>query len=106
MAFYIKQNDTSPSMLANLTDGDGNAINLTGANVKVHVKDLVGNIKIDRNIDIPDPLIGRVRLNWQTGDTDTFGTYYVEFEATYNDGSIETFPNDGSVTLIVVRELN
>tara|TARA_R110001606_G_scaffold224822_2_gene372967 strand:+ start:1503 stop:1823 length:321 start_codon:yes stop_codon:yes gene_type:complete len=106
MAFYIKQNDTSPSMLANLTDGDGNAINLTGANVKVHVKDLVGNIKIDRTIDIPDPLIGRVRLNWQTGDTDTFGTYYVEFEATYNDGSIETFPNDGSVTLIVVRELN
>jgi hypothetical protein len=106
MAFYIKQNDTSPSMLANLTDGDGNAINLTGATVNVHVKDLEGNIKIDRTIDIPDPLIGRVRLNWQTGDTDTVGTYYVEFEATYNDGSIETFPNDGNVTLIVVKELN
>jgi hypothetical protein len=106
MAFYIKQNDTSPSMLANLTDGDGNAINLTGATVNVHIKDLEGNIKIDRTIEIPDPLIGRVRLNWQAGDTDTVGTYYVEFECTYNDGSIETFPNDGNVTLIVVRELN
>ena len=106
MAFYIKQNDTSPSMLANLQDADGNAINLTGANVQVHIKNVDGTLKVDRPAIIPDPIIGRVRVNWQTGDTDTVGTYYVEFEATYNDGAIETFPNNGNLVMVVVGELN
>lgn len=106
MAFYIKQNDTSPSMLANLTDAAGNAINLTGADVQVHIKDMEGTLKVDRATNVTDPLIGRVRVNWEAGDTDTVGTYYVEFEATYNDGSIETFPNNGNLVMVVVGELN
>ena len=105
MAFYIKQNDTSPSMLANLQDADGNAINLTGANVQVHIKDVEGTLKVDRPAIIPDPLIGRVRVNWETGETDTVGTYYVEFEATYNDGSIETFPNNGYIRVEITDDI-
>ena len=49
---------------------------------------------------------GLVRYDWVVGDTDTFGTYYVEFEVAYIDGSVETFPNTGSLVVSVVKELN
>jgi len=38
MTFYVKQNDTSPAMLATLQDADGNAINLTAASVRFHMR--------------------------------------------------------------------
>lgn len=106
MSFFIKQNDTSPSLLATLKDFDGDAINLTGASVRFHMKDLNGTVKIDEAMTVPSPTLGMVRYDWQAGDTDTVGTYYVEFEVTYSDASVETFPNNGNKTISVVRELN
>lgn len=106
MSFFIKQNDTSPSLLATLKDFDGNTINLTGATVRFHMKDLNGTVKIDQPMTVPNPTLGMVRYDWVVGDTDTVGTYYVEFEVTYADNSVETFPNNGNKTISVVRELN
>lgn len=106
MSFFIKQNDTSPSLLATLRDFDGNAINLTGASVRFHMKDLNGTVKIDEAMTVTNPTLGMVRYDWVTGNTDTVGTYYVEFEVTYSDNSVETFPNNGNKTISVVRELN
>ena len=37
MAFYIKQNDTSPNLRAILKDGDEVAINLTDATINFHI---------------------------------------------------------------------
>lgn len=106
MAFNIKQNDTSPSLRATLTDADLNPINLTGASVQFHMKSLDGALKIDTTMTIVDATGGIVQYDWQTGDTDTVGTYNVEFEVTYSDSSIETFPNNGNKVVSVVRELN
>lgn len=106
MSFAIKQNDTSPSLLATLKDFSGNAINLTGASVRFHMKGLEGTVKVDAEMTIQNATLGVVRYDWQAGDTDTVGTYYIEFEVTYSDGSIETFPNNGNQSVKVVRELN
>lgn len=106
MAFTIKQNDTSPSMSATLTDASNNAINLTGASVQLHMEDLGGTIKVDSACTITDATSGVVRYDWTASDTDTVGTYRVEFEVTYADSSIETFPNKGYESVIVVGELN
>jgi len=106
MSFSIKQNDTSPSLLATLKDYDGNVINLTNASVRFHMKSIEGTVKIDAAMTIPNPSLGMIRYDWQVGDTDTVGTYYVEFEVTYADLSVETFPNNGSKAITVVRELN
>lgn len=106
MAFTIKQNDTSPSILATLTDGNNTAINLTSATVRMHMKSLEGVIKIDSAATVINAVEGIVRYDWVAGDTDTHGTYYVEFEVTYSDDAVETFPNTGSLSVVVVKELN
>ena len=38
MGFKIKQNDTSPLMVVTLKDAAGNAIDLTAATVRFHMK--------------------------------------------------------------------
>tara|TARA_R110000796_G_scaffold197368_1_gene313717 strand:- start:183 stop:503 length:321 start_codon:yes stop_codon:yes gene_type:complete len=106
MAFTIKQNDTSPSLKANLTDSDLTPIALTGATVKLHMKSITGVVKVDSSMIIIDAANGVIQYNWSSGNTDTVGTYYVEFQVTYSDGSIETFPNSGNKVISVVRELN
>lgn len=106
MAFYIKQNDTSPSILATLKDANDTPVNLTAADVRIHIKDLVGIIKVDAEMQVINASSGIARYDWLPADTDTSGTYSVEFEVTYTDGSIETFPNTGSLALVITKELN
>lgn len=105
MAFNIKQNDTSPSLQATLKDAQLVPVNITAATVKLHMKSLDGVVKINETMTITDALNGVVQYDWQAGDTDTVGTYYVEFQVTYADASVETFPNNGNLVVSVVREL-
>jgi hypothetical protein len=106
MAFTVKQNDTSPSMQATLKNPDLSPVVLTGASVQLHMKPLGGVIKIDAAMFIVDDANGLVQYDWVAGDTDTVGTYYVEFQVTFVDGSIETFPNNGNAAVTVVKELS
>lgn len=106
MAFYIKQNDTSPSVLATLKDATDTAVNLTAASVRIHMRDVAGSLKIDSAVEIINAQNGVIRYDWLAADTDTAGTYYVEFEVTYTDGAIETFPNTGKEVVIIQPELN
>lgn len=105
MAFSIKQNDTSPSLQAILKDGGLNPVDLTGASVRFHMKAIGGDIKVDAPMTVVDQDNGVVQYDWGSGDTNTVGTYAVEFEVTYSDGAIETFPNKGSLAVNVTREL-
>ena len=106
MAFRIKQSDTSPSLEATLSDANLVPVNITSATVKLHMKALGGGVVLDEQMTITDAVGGVVQYDWQAGDTSTVGTYYVEFEVTYSDASVETFPNTGSLPLVITRELN
>jgi hypothetical protein len=106
MAFNIKQNDTSPSLQATLKDANNNVISLVGATVRFHMKSLDGTIKVDAVMTITDAVGGIVQYDWQSSDTDTAGSYYAEFEVTYNDGTIETFPNNSNLSISIRAELN
>jgi len=106
MSFYIRQNDTSPTITATLTDYNNIPINLTASDVVLHMEDLSGTLKLDSAVcTIDDAVEGIVSYSWQAGDTDTIGTYRVLFEVTYFDGGIETFPNKGYLSVIVTPEL-
>lgn len=106
MTFYVKQNDTSPAMLATLQDADGNAVNVTGATVRFHMR-AVGStqVVVDEAATIVTPLDGLVRYDWQAADTDTIGSYQAEFEVTYADSSVETFPNDGYIRVEIIDDI-
>ena len=106
MAFKIKQNDTSPSLEATLSDANLVPVNISAATVMLHMKAIGGDVVLDEQMTITDAENGVVQYDWQVGDTSTVGTYYVEFEVTYSDGSIETFPNTGNLSLVITRELN
>tara|TARA_R110000796_G_scaffold20547_2_gene61081 strand:+ start:242 stop:562 length:321 start_codon:yes stop_codon:yes gene_type:complete len=106
MAFNIKQNDTSPSLQATLKDAQLVPVSLTEATVKLHMKSLDGVVKVNEIMTITDGNGGVVQYDWKAGDTDTVGSYSVEFQVTYADASVETFPNDGNLAVSVVKELN
>lgn len=106
MAFRIKQNDTSPSLEATLSDANLVPVNLTSATVMLHMKAIGGDVVLDEQMTVTDAVGGVVQYDWQAGDTATVGTYYVEFEVTYSDASVETFPNTGNLPLVITRELN
>jgi uncharacterized protein YfaS (alpha-2-macroglobulin family) len=106
MAFTIKQSDTSPSIRATLQNASGVAVNLNGATVRFHMKSVDGTLVIDRAMTITTAASGIVTYNWQAGDTSTAGTYFAEFEVTYSDLSVETFPNTGNLPIVITPELN
>jgi len=106
MTFYIKQNDTSPVLLATLQDADGNAIDVTGGSIRFHMRQIGSTaVVVDEEAIIVTPLEGIVRYNWQAADTDTIGSYQAEFEVTYADASIETFPNDGYIRVQIIDDV-
>lgn len=106
MAFYIKQNDTSPSLRAALENGSGDAIDLIDASVQFHMRSFgsSGNV-VDAAATVIDAATGIVQYNWIADDTDTIGSYEAEFEVTYPDGTIETFPNDGYIRVEITDDI-
>jgi len=103
--FYMKQNDTQPRMLATLQDGDGAAINLTGASVRFHMRTLGGSTVVDAAATIITAASGLVRYDWVAADTDTVGSYQAEFEVTYPDTTVETFPNSGYIRVEITDDI-
>jgi hypothetical protein len=107
MTFYIKQNDTAPSIRATLKDGDGNVINLTDATVRFHMRTIGGtSTKVDAAATVNSPATaGVVQYDWDAADTDTVGSYQAEFEVTYGDLSVETFPNNGYIRVEITDDI-
>lgn len=106
-AFIIKQGDTSPSIAYQLYKPDGVTVEvLTGSTVKFVMasEDSIGTAKVKADAVVVDALTGEVRYDWATGDTDTFGGFVAEWEVTRADGSIETFPNGGYVSVAIIQQ--
>jgi hypothetical protein len=112
MAFYIKNGDTSPAYVVDLQDDVDStpaAIDLTDATsvtFKMRLASTTGAPAVDAAMDITTAASGRVTYEWQTGDTDTPGTYEAEFEILWTDGTIETVPNQGYMSIVVTDDLD
>ena len=110
--FTIKQNDTRPVYVTTLQDNvDTTPVaidltNATGVKFKMRTHGSTGIPKVNQPMAFVNRANGQVSYTWTTGDTDTVGTYDVEFEITWNDGGIETVPNDSYKTVNVVDDLD
>lgn len=103
--FTLKQNDTWPPLEAVLTDANG-AVNLTGASVRMILKSAgAGSTVIQGACTIVSAVEGRVRYTWLAADTSLVNTLSGEFEVTWGDGKITTFPNDGYFTVEIKADL-
>lgn len=105
-SFYIKQSDTAPTISTTLTDGDDNAIDLTDASVRFHIAEPRGGRTIvDEQATIANETEGQVRYTWDDADTSHAGRYRAEFEVTYDNDDVETFPNVGYETIVIDQNL-
>jgi hypothetical protein len=107
--FYIKSSDTASFITRDLKDAFGAPVNVTGASVvfSMRVKP-AGTMKITRETGvIVNAGIGRVRYEWASdgSDTDTADEYEGEFQVTYANGKIQTFPNDGHIPIVITDDV-
>lgn len=101
--FYLKANNSSPILVQNLLDAAGTPINLTSATVRIHVNTQYNVNVVDAAASVDNVASGTVSYTFDGTITD--GNYFYEFEVTYADSSVETFPNSGYNVLVVDRTL-
>jgi hypothetical protein len=100
--FTLTAGDTVPNLQAVLADSEGDAIDLTDASVQFHLAEpRGGDTIIDEPADVIDATSGLVRYRWHVDDTDEPGRYRAEFEVTYANDDVETFPNDGFHDVVI-----
>jgi len=106
MTFYIKQNDTRPILAATLIDGDGSAVNLDGATVAFKMRKVSTTVSVvDASATIADATNGEVTYTWSASDTATVGEYEGEFQVTYADSGIQTFPNSNYIEIEITDDI-
>ena len=105
--FYIKQNDTASFLTRDLKDAFGAPVNVTGAAVKFSMRvKPAGTVKVDdEDAVIVTAGTGRVRYEWTAANTNTADEYEGEFQVTYANGKIQTFPNDGHIPIVVTDDI-
>lgn len=112
MAWQIKNGDTAPAYVVDLQDDSDTTptpINLTPATsvtFKMRLTGTTGTPAINQPMTITTPTTGRCTYQWDPGDTDEPGTYDVEFEILWNDGTTETVPNNGYLTITITDDLD
>jgi len=102
--FYIKEDDTAPTLQATLKNPDGSTVDLTNSSVDIRItKARGGSNVVNTQANVSDAQNGVVQYTLQDGDTSDDGRYRVEFEVTYGAGAVETYPNKGYHTLMIGR---
>lgn len=105
MTFSIKKGDTSPALRATLRYDDCSAVNLTGASVRFHMRQVGSTQVLIDAAAVVVSVAGVVEYRWTSLNTAAVGAYEAEFEVTYADGKIETFPSDGFISVEIVEAI-
>lgn len=110
--FTIKRNDEEPAIRFQLLDDAGNPVDITGfSDVRFIMRQRgESSPKVDDNtngaVTVTDAANGVVQYEWQSGDTDSNGLFYAEWEVTYSGGDKETFPNNGFIKISIPKDIS
>lgn len=96
--FTIKRRDTSPALLYRVP-----AINFAEASVVFNMRS--GEVVLLNRAPALFADARTFRYDWQPGDLPEAGQFEGEFEVTYSDGAVETFPNDGFIVISVTEDI-
>ncbi len=101
--FFIKRGDTSPAIRYVLEPA---TTILSGATVRFQMRERGGALVIDASALVTAATgTPAVQYNWLAADTGTAGQFEAEFRVVYADGSIETFPNSGYITVRIAEDV-
>ena len=104
--FVIKQGDTKPSFIQNLTDSTGAAINLTGSSVKLVVRALTGTDPlINASATILNAVTGQVGYSFSTTDSANAGTFMANWIITDSISAKYSVPTDGYISISIEQNL-
>jgi hypothetical protein len=95
----MKCHDTRTAVKATLKSPSGSPVDLTGATVKFIMSKYNGAVLVNREADVLDAVNGIVCFVFVTEETTKSGMMKAEFEVTYLDTSVETFPNSGYISI-------
>jgi len=102
--FTIKRGDTSPGIKYQITLGAGQT--LVGATAIFKMKSINGTtLKVNAAASV-DNATNVLSYAWVSADTNTADIFRAEFEVTYADTKVETFPNEGYIQINVVSDLD
>lgn len=94
----MKVGDTAPPLTITCYDGT-QPVNFTAA-----MKIIVNAYRSDTLLfsrQVTGDAAGVATMPWQDGDTSQAGPIYVDVTVTWNDNTVQTFPADGFLTVIV-----
>lgn len=107
--FFLKVGDTSSVIYSTLTDADGTAVDIQGADVQFKLAPIDGSgtpaidavASNDQVGDGTDGSMGNVSYAWTGDQTSVAGWYLGEWEVTYASSAVQTFPNGGYILVAV-----
>ena len=103
--FRTKQNDTKP-IWTHLQDVNGNVDLTNASSVVFNMRDLDEAVKVSRGAcTVVTATTGYVKYPFQATDTDTNGFFKGEFEVTWSDGVIETYPENGYIDIEITDDI-
>lgn len=104
--FTIKRNDTATAIKATLQSNFA-SVNLTDSTVRFLMSKSSDEMfpTIDNEAMIHDATQGIVWYQFSADDTEKEGRFQAEFEVTFPDGGIETFPNNGYININIIKDL-
>lgn len=108
MTFTLTQGDSSPSVVSVLSDGG--AIDLSNAKevrfiMQDKYKRVVINEGLQDSVNIINAANGEVEYIFTSDQTKTVGKYEAEWEVTYQNGAVETFPTKGKIDIEIVEQI-
>lgn len=56
-------------------------------------------------VDVVEAAEGKVEYQWEADDLAKAGSYSMEFEITWSDGTVQTVPNEGYYSLVIEEDL-
>lgn len=107
--YKLKQGDRTPALRTTLTDQTtGLPIDLTTAVSAVFRMRKADATTLLINLPasiVSPPTAGKLEYAWNSGDTDTVGDYYVEWEVNYGAGNVKTYPSADYNLITIVPKL-
>jgi hypothetical protein len=103
--FIMKVGDTEPTLDDTLLDENLEPVNLGATTIVLHLRGRDGTTEALTPVEILSEPAGQVRYTWPTPQMRAAGVYEAEWQVTWTDGTVISFPNDGYFHIKIVGQL-